>query len=115
MKPKHWCWDYYQKDPKNPPKTTCKKCSETYSNGSIDRMLKHLKTCKKMTEVERRAIIERQNPPKKPSSNQKLLTTADKSPGRPTFAPFSTLDNFVDRMDKETQKDADKLLVRVSF
>lgn len=119
MKAKHWCWNYYSKDPKNSLKATCKRCSVTYSNGNIDRMLKHLKKCKKMTEAERRTIFERENPAKKlkPSLTQELSECAGKAADKFAVRPpcSFTLDSFADKMDKETQKTADKLFVRVSF
>lgn len=114
---KHWCWSYFDSD--NPKGAKCKACKQNYSGGNVTRMLNHLKNCKKITEAQKAIIndLDRKDNHKQKMFQPKLPVItfgSSQASSSNNNASIRTLDNFVDKVDKETQKDADKLLTRVS-
>lgn len=100
---KHWIWNYYS------AKGACNACNQSYSNGSVERRIKHLQDCKKISEHDRRVILLRLGsfkPTEKPSNDLQ-----PKPRPAPSAAP--TLDNFVDSVTKDTKAIADKHLLQV--
>uniref|UniRef100_A0A7E4UVN2 BED-type domain-containing protein n=1 Tax=Panagrellus redivivus TaxID=6233 RepID=A0A7E4UVN2_PANRE len=52
-----WVWKfYYQPNPETPRVGVCKACNTIYSNGSVERMQKHLRKCKDLPVEDRLAI-----------------------------------------------------------
>ena len=45
-------WNYFNADKKDKFKATCKFCNQSYKSGHVDRMMNHLKECKKIPPYE---------------------------------------------------------------
>ena len=108
---RNWCWNYYNADKKDPKKGICKFCGQSYANGCVERMINHLKgSCNKIP-PNARAEIERYLKMDKKKGQQ---TISAKNPTPPSSRASSVM-NFMDSMDENSQKLNDELLTRVYF
>uniref|UniRef100_A0AC34F9B8 BED-type domain-containing protein n=1 Tax=Panagrolaimus sp. ES5 TaxID=591445 RepID=A0AC34F9B8_9BILA len=113
-----WVWEFFEKTNKRGGK--CKACGEVYSNGSVERMKRHLEKCIKFSPIEKQRIdllIKNDNKSSTPSLVQPLFslkTGALEQSGLKSTPKTShkVVTNFVDSMDKKTQQEADVLLAR---
>ena len=110
---RNWCWNYYNADKKDPKKGICKFCGQSYTNCNVERMINHLRSLCKKIPPNARAEIEQYLKTDKKKGQQAMLTKT-KNP-TPSSSRASSVMNFMDSMDENSQKLNDELLTRVYF
>ena len=108
---RNWCWNYYDADKTDPEKGICKFCAQSYGSGYVERMINHLKSSCKKIPPNARAKIEQYLKMDKTKGQQ---TIPAKNPTSSSSRASSVM-NFMDSMDEDSQKLNDELLTRVYF